>query len=194
MGQGSRIELKTGAYFAMAAAVLILPLWLFLSFIIAGAFHEFCHYLALKGAGIRVFRIVIGPFGASMETEAMGQGRELLCALAGPLGSFMLVLLFRWVPGIALCGLIQGLFNMLPIYPMDGGRILNCLLELLKIPHRTRISEAVELMTALGILVLGLWGKWNWNLGWGGVIVGVVLLLRIFRRKTPCKESRFGVQ
>ena len=194
MGQGSRIELRAGAYLAVAAAVLILPLWFYISLIIAAIFHEFCHYLALNVANVGVCRIAVGPFGASMETEAMGPGRELLCAMAGPLGSLMLVPIFRWMPGIALCGLIQGVFNLLPIYPMDGGRILRCLLELLRIPRKDEICNTVEWMTVLGICALGFWGKWNWNLGWGGVLIGAILLLRIIRRKIPCKESRFGVQ
>ena len=194
MGQGSRIELKTGAYLAAATAVLILPLWFVISLVIAAAFHEFCHYLALKIADVWVYRITIGPFGASMETEAMGPGRELLCAFAGPMGSLLLVPFFRWMPGIALCGLIQGVFNLLPIYPMDGGRILRCLLELLRIPRRDEVCDAAEWITVLGILILGFWGKWYWNLGWGGVLIGLILFLRLIRRKIPCKESRFRVQ
>ena len=194
MGQGSRIELKAGAYLGAAAAVLILPLWFYISLVIAAIFHEFCHYLALNIADTQVYRITIGPFGASMETEAMSPGRELLCAMAGPLGSLMLVPCFRWMPGIALCGLIQGVFNLLPIYPMDGGRVLQCLLELLRIPQREKICDAAEWMTVLGILILGFWGKWHWDLGWGGVIVGAILFLRLIRRKIPCKESRFRVQ
>ena len=194
MGRGSRIELQTGAYLAMAAAVLILPLWFLISLVSAAVIHEICHYLALKLAGMEVFRITIGPFGASMETEDMDPGRELLCALAGPVGSLMLVLFYKWIPGIALCGLIQGIFNLLPLYPMDGGRILKCLLEICKIPHKNRILEVMEWTTAFGIMVLGLWLKWSWNLGWGGGMIGVILLLRIICRKIPCKESRFGVQ
>ena len=129
-----------------------------------------------------------------METEDMEPWRELFCALAGPLGSLILVPFFKWIPGIALCGLIQGAFNLLPIYPLDGGRILACMLDILKIPQRTLILNIIEWLTALGILILGFWAKWNWNLGWSDVIIGVILLLRIIRRNTSCKESRFGVQ
>ena len=186
--------MKTGAYFAMAAAVLMLPLWLLLSLVVAGAFHEWCHYLALRLLDVRVYRVTVGPFGASMETEAMEPGRELVCALAGPLGSLMLVPLFRWLPGIALCGLVQGLCNLLPIYPMDGGRVLRSLLEILNIPKGDRILQAVEWTVALGILGLGFWMQLRWDLGRGMVLVGMILILRIIRRKTPCIKGRFGVQ
>ena len=194
MGQGIRIELKAGTFLAVAVGVLILPLWFFLSFILAASFHEICHYLALKIAGVRVYRIEVGPFGASMETEGMCPGWELICVLAGPVGSLMLVPFIRWVPGIALCGLIQGIFNLLPIYPMDGGRILRCFLEILKIPRREKICLIVEGITISGILVLGFVGNRNWNLGWGGVAIGVILLLRVIRRNISCKERQFGVQ
>lgn len=193
MGQGSRIELQTGVCFATAVAVLILPLWFFISFVIAAAIHEICHFLVLKVLRIGVYRISIGPFGASMETEAMAPGREFLCAMGGPVGSLMLVPLFRWVPGIALWGLIQGVVNLIPIYPMDGGRILKSLFQLLHIPRADRIFEITELFVSLSILGFGIWMKIHWNL-WCGMIIGGIILLRIIRRKTPCKESRFGVQ
>lgn len=194
MGQGSRVKLETGAYFAAAIALLILPLWFFLSLLIAASIHEFCHYMALEITGVKVFCVTAGPFGASMDTEAMSPGRELVCALAGPVGSLMLMPFFRWMPGIAMCGFIQGVFNLLPIYPMDGGRILKCLLEIMKIPHKERICRIIEWITVIGILVLGFLGKRTWNIGWGGVVIGAVLLLRITRRNTSCKESLFGVQ
>ena len=194
MGKWSRIEVRTGAILVGALALLILPLSLLSSFVIAGAFHECCHWLALRWTGIRVYQITIGPFGAMMETEPMDPGREVLCALAGPLGSFLLVLAYRTLPGIALCALIQGAFNLLPVYPMDGGRVLKGTLEILKIPGRERICGGIQWFTALGISVLCFYGFLTWNLGFGVLILGVAVLLRAFPRKTPCKEAFFGVQ
>ena len=194
MGQGRRIEVQTGAIFAAALALLILPLSFFLSFLIAGGVHECCHWLALRWTGTRVYRISIGPFGAVMETPPMEPGREVVCALAGPMGSFLLVPFYHVFPEAALCALVQGCFNLLPVYPLDGGRILRGLLEILKIPGREAICSGVQGAAALGICGLCVFGFFRWDLGFGVLFLGAMMVLRTFPRKTPCKDSPMGVQ
>lgn len=68
----------------------------------------------------------------------MSPGRELLCVLAGPAVSFSLLALARFFPRIAICGLVQGIYNLLPIYPLDGGKALRCMVSLLR-KHRLRL-------------------------------------------------------
>ena len=194
MGQGKGIEFQTGAILAAALALLVLPLSLLLSFLMAAFFHELCHYLALRWTGTRVYRITIGPFGAAMETDAMDPGREVICALAGPLGSLLLAGCYRICPEIAICALVQGCFNLLPLYPSDGGRILSGTLEMLGVPGRTTVCLWIRRITGSAICCLCLYGFRVWKLGYGVLLLGALTLLRTFPRKTPCKEAFFGVQ
>ena len=194
MGQGRRIEIQTGAIFAGAVALLILPLSFLVSFLIAAFVHELCHYLLLRLTGLRIYRITIGIFGASMETDVMDAGREVLCALAGPVGSFLLVTCYRLVPEIALCALVQGCFNLLPVYPMDGGRVLKGVLELLKIPEGEKVLAFVQWITGAALCAICIYGYLRWKLGLGVPFFGMMMLLRTLPRKTPCKDRPFGVQ
>lgn len=124
-----------GAYFAAAAGVLLLPLEWMVAGIVSAAFHECCHLAALNCFQIPVRQIRIRFGGARITTGLMTPVQELLCAAAGPLGSFCMLLFVRCFPVLGLLGLIQGLFNLLPFYPFDGGRILRSIFLLAKNRH-----------------------------------------------------------
>lgn len=113
----------------------MLPLRWVVAAILAAAVHEVSHLLALYLLGIRVFGITVGGRGAVLETDSLTDGQELLCALAGPLGSFLLLLFAAWIPRVAICGLCQGLYNLIPLGNLDGGRVLRSLVNLV---HRKK--------------------------------------------------------
>lgn len=176
--------------FVLALSLLILPIqWVFAWF---GAvlFHEMCHYLALRLLGSRVFRIHLSTFGAFMETEELLWHRAFFCALAGPLGSLSLCMLSGWFPRLAVCGLFQAAYNLLPIYPLDGGRALHCLLG------RTRVGSAclriLEACVLTGCVILALHACFVWKLGPIPLLLAGGLLLKC--GKIPCKLRRERVQ
>ena len=116
-------------YFVAAVAILILPLKWVVAWISAVAVHEYAHYVALRMFGVRVYAITVGFSGAVMETDSMNLCEETVCALAGPLGGLSLLLFARQMPYVAICALFQSLYNLLPILPLDGGRVLLGLLD-----------------------------------------------------------------
>lgn len=120
----THIDITPAAFLGAAAAILLLPLPLLLMAVLAAAFHELCHYMALKICRIRVIDVTIGFLGTSISTAPLTACQEIICAAAGPIGSLSLLCLIHVAPILSLIGLFQGLFNLLPVYPLDGGRIL----------------------------------------------------------------------
>lgn len=123
------IRVSAGALIFLAVLLLMLPLQWVGAALLAAAVHECCHWIAICLMGGRIRGICIGGRGAVMDMEPMSGIREAVCALAGPMGSFLLVALVRWMPRTAICGLAHGLYNLLPMLPLDGGRVLRGILS-----------------------------------------------------------------
>lgn len=161
----------------------------------AAAFHELCHVLAVYALGERIRSFRIGGGGALLELGPVSNGKELLCAAAGPMGSLLLVLLYRRFPRLAACGLIQGCFNLLPVYPMDGGRILQCILRcFLGDRLGERVGESVQWTVIVLLLAAGIYVSFRYSLGIIPTVAMITVIFRILSRKIPCKDGLQRVQ
>jgi len=121
-----------------------------LAFFTCVVLHELGHTAMARRFGIRVPRIRILPIGGMAEFESIPREprREFLISIAGPAVNFVLAaalwlvvdLDIDWNSPAALyspdglirqlffANLVMGCFNLLPVFPMDGGRILRALL------------------------------------------------------------------
>lgn len=192
-----KISVKFDASACILAALLLLTLplkWL-LAAVFAAIFHELCHILVIKLMGGQIWEIRIGVGGAVIVTDILSQGKEFACAIAGPTGSLLLLLFCRWIPRTALCAAAQALFNLLPLFPLDGGRMLRCAAELL-LPGKWagNFCRFTERFTILGILVIALIATFWFHFGLFPLILASVLLMKAVSRKIPCKEAKLGVQ
>lgn len=123
------IELTVSPGFYIYAAVLLLLLpfpWL-LGFLLAGLLHESGHLLVLRLMKIPVHSVHLEPTGAMIVSGPLSNRQELAAAAAGPAVGLLIAILFPWFPALGLCAIAQTAFNLLPILPFDGGRILRCI-------------------------------------------------------------------
>ncbi len=188
------LQVDPFAYLFGAALLLTLPLpWLFASFFAAGV-HELCHIAVLYLVGGQMYRIQIGIGGAGMDAEFPNEAGELLCAIAGPMGSLLLFLLHYHFPRLAICAGVQGIFNLIPVYPLDGGRILHCCLGILFPQKAERIEKTIEqgLLVLLGTLAV--MGAAHFSMGAFPMVLSAVLIIKLRMRKRPCKRSLNRVQ
>ena len=167
--------------------IVLLPMRWWLGAVFAAFVHELCHFLMIRITGYRIFRIEICSAGARMETMPMTRGREVLCAAAGPLGSLLLCVAASEYPEAAICAAAQGLYNLLPVFPLDGGRILRAIA-----PEAVR--SGVELFTCIMVLGTGLWCTTLLDVGLLPLIPACSVVLQYIRRKFPCKETKHAVQ
>ena len=126
-----KIQIAWSFWLLMAVLMLTLPLSWVLSAISSAAVHELCHIGMLKYLGIPIIRFRIQAGGAILDTGPTDDKAELLCALAGPVGSFLLLIFLYVFPRIALCGLVQGIYNLIPVKNLDGGRVIRCAIRLI---------------------------------------------------------------
>lgn len=123
--------------------------------------HEMAHALASSGFGAMPREVEIYPFGGVLEVEGdWGEtAAEAVVALAGPLHNLVLAGLAWWLSELPLwrpgtltlfieTNLMLGLFNLLPVLPLDGGRVIRAM-----IADRLGYRRATSLMTSHGRLV-----------------------------------------
>ncbi|MFO8005670.1 site-2 protease family protein [Thioalkalivibrio sp.] len=133
-------DLAPSTYWAMA---LVGMLGLFFSLL----FHELAHSVVARSHGLPVHRITLFLFGgvAEMEAEPKEPRIEFWMAIAGPIASLVLAAAFyllaslmaeiglpEHVAGVAgylgFINLLLAIFNMVPGFPLDGGRVLRAAL------------------------------------------------------------------
>ncbi len=125
------------------------PVWNILEYLSLFAIvlmHEFGHALACRQVGGKANEIILWPFGGvAFVSPPPRPGAVLWSIAAGPLVNVLLVPVFYllqrfipidvlgfngavWLESIAMINLVLLIFNMLPVYPLDGGQIVRSLL------------------------------------------------------------------
>ena len=132
--------------------------------------------------------------GCTIEAAGLGVWKQGISILAGPLGSFSLLLFYRIAPQLAICGCLQGLYNLLPLGPLDGGRLLKIMLY----QFCPNYADVVRYFIGFGICILFdlgiVWMMRYYATGVWPVFAAVSWNVSMVPRKIPCKPGRIGVQ
>jgi Zn-dependent protease/predicted transcriptional regulator len=154
--------------------------------------HEFGHALTARRFGVSTRDIVLLPIGGMARLDKLPEKpiHEFLVAIAGPavnvgialfLSPYFFIVSFRelfvqelnsdtdlfgnylfFVPALIFLNITLAVFNLLPAFPMDGGRVLRALLATkLSRTKATRIAATVGQTIAVAMFVFGLW---NYNI------------------------------
>jgi stage IV sporulation protein FB len=144
--------------------------------------HEFGHVLAARRYGIATRDVTLLPIGgvASLERMPEKPGQEIFVALAGPAVNVVIATILLGLFGarldpaqmaienpqigfatrLAAINVMLVLFNLIPAFPMDGGRVLRALLSYrLDRVRATRIAAGIGQIVAFGLGFLGLFGN-----------------------------------
>jgi Zn-dependent protease len=145
--------------------------------------HEFGHVFAARRYGVQTPDITLLPIGGVARLERIPEkpSEELVVALAGPAVNVVIAALLFLVlgglpsmddgtqvqnPGVGLLGRLAWVnitlvvFNLIPAFPMDGGRVLRALLAYrLGYTRGTRIAAGVGQAVAFALGLAGLFGN-----------------------------------
>ena len=145
-----------GIYFALTGKV-----FLFLNFTLTAFIHELAHAYAGESLGYKMNKISLMPYGAVVNgnIDGISYRDEIKVAFAGPLANLCICILFTcfwwlapesypYLESVVFTNFCIFAINLLPAYPLDGGRILSATLSLY-LPRK----KAMLITKILGILL-----------------------------------------
>jgi len=156
-----------------------------LSLFVCVTLHELGHALAAKRYGIKTKDITLYPIGGVARLERMPEKpkQELAVAFAGPAVNFIIAILLlplmlspdfnaeessnslvigahNFLPMLGMLNITLAVFNLIPAFPMDGGRVLRALLAMkMGRLKATQIAAGIGKLLAFGFIVMGFYSN-----------------------------------
>jgi len=137
--------------------------------------HELSHSYVAQRYGVAIDRIVLLPIGGVSQMEEVPKNpvQELWISIAGPVTNFVIAAVFylilvavqgiiplvysAFIYDFVLVNVVLGGFNMLPAFPMDGGRILRSILaKRMNYLRATKLSASIGKQLAIIMAIVGL--------------------------------------
>lgn len=186
-----QIEVTPGFPVFLLLLRCILPAGAFGAFLAAMVVHEFGHVLAIRLLGGSFTGFRLGFAQLTLRTGFLSRRAELFGTAAGPALSLLCALLGPVAPRFAAASLLLGLFNLLPLRPLDGGRLLHTILTLCLRTHAACVCAAVELCSGAGLLALALAASARSDVRFWPTVAAGLLLLRLAAMRRAEKAVAF---
>ena len=135
--------------------------WVLISYLITIILHELAHYMVSSRKGYSLNQFKLMPHGISLSgsNELFARKDEIEIAIAGPLMNFCLAICgvsiwwlypstYVFTYYFVLANVVTGIINLLPIFPLDGGRIALALLS-----KKVTRAKAMKILRILGVSI-----------------------------------------
>ncbi len=180
-------------------------------------YHELAHALVARHYRIKIAGITLFIFGgvAELEDEPPTAKSEFLVAIAGPISSFLmaslLMLLFEVLPPatpgvvfallyyLAIMNTVLAVFNLIPAFPLDGGRVLRAALWWIQgsLSKATRIASLLSAALGIALMAYGAYNSYTSSSigGMWQILIGFFIFNAAgsARRQTEVIEALQGV-
>lgn len=158
--------------------------------------HEFGHAIMAARFNIPTKKIMLIPFGgiALIDGRDLTPRSEFFIAIAGPIVNLIISIFFGaiayfssiyFIYYIVAINMIMAIFNMIPAYPMDGGRVVRSILELYFGRKRaTKLAVAISTVISILFIIAGAMSGWI-----SLFVIGVFLIVSNFSKKLTQKKG-----
>ena len=174
---------------------------IYLIYALTALLHECGHMFCASRLGFKCEKISLMPYGASVicSTEGIRANDEIKLALAGPAVNAFLCVLFAglwwffpvtyaYTDTVFRANAVMLLINLLPAYPLDGGRVTGSILSKFMLRKRAEIIlRAISIITSVSLILLFIFVFRNISL----LIFSVFLLCSAFEKNGVLERISF---